>query len=125
MVLKKDLQAIRACKSAMSEAEQKYYRENFGSYPPPMPDSITNQIWQHHMRPWKEGSGNRAGQMTEKEEAALLRLLLHGEISSGNDRPKHEHTEGQLQLSQDTLSSKTMKTMMSLSAYTDLIHYLQ
>lgn len=75
MVLKKDLQAIRACKSAMSEAEQKYYRENFGSYPPPMPDSITNQIWQRHMQPWKEGSGNRAGQMTEKEESALLEKI--------------------------------------------------
>lgn len=40
--LKADLQVISSFNKNMTDAEKKYYAINFGHYPPPIPDSITN-----------------------------------------------------------------------------------
>lgn len=74
--LKQDLKDIKSCKDAMNEEEKKYYRRNYGSYPPPMPNSLTNKIWQKHMNPWKEGAGNRVDDMSEKEKKDLHEKLM-------------------------------------------------
>ncbi len=69
--LKRDLQIISSFYKGMTNEEKKYYEKNLGHYPPPIPDSITNILWQKHMRPWTPGSGNLVVDMSEEKKKKL------------------------------------------------------
>jgi hypothetical protein len=69
--LKADLQVISSFNKNMTDDEKEYYAINFGHYPPPIPDSITNILWQKHMRPWTPKSGNLAIEMSEDAKKKL------------------------------------------------------
>lgn len=64
--LKADLQIIASFNKNMPADEKRYYAINFEHYPPPNPNSITNILWQKHMRPWTPKSGNLAIEMPEE-----------------------------------------------------------
>jgi hypothetical protein len=69
--LKADLQAISSFNKNMTAAEKTYYAIHFGHYPPPMLDSITNILWQKHMRPWTPRSGNLVLEMSDETKKRL------------------------------------------------------
>jgi len=71
-VLKKDLKWLYEEWEGLTEAEREQRAYDYGSYPPPNPDSITHQLWVKYMRPWQPRSGNRAIRMTKEEEEKLL-----------------------------------------------------
>ena len=48
--LRADLKVISSFNDNMTDDEKKYYAINFGNYPPPIPESITNILWQKHMK---------------------------------------------------------------------------
>jgi len=73
--LKADLQAISSFNKNMTDDEKKYYAINFGHYPPPIPDSITNILWQKHMRPWTPKSGNLAIEMPEETKKKMAERI--------------------------------------------------
>ncbi|MFC2165903.1 hypothetical protein ACFLT2_13025 [Acidobacteriota bacterium] len=69
--LKADLKVISSFNDNMTDDEKKYYAINFGHYPPPIPESITNILWQKHMRPWTPKSGNLAIEMSEETKKEM------------------------------------------------------
>ncbi|MFX1536940.1 MAG: hypothetical protein ACFFDI_22200, partial [Promethearchaeota archaeon] len=73
--LKKDLGVISSCYKNMTKKEKVYYEKNFGHYPPPIQNSITNKLWQKHMRPWSPGSGNLAIDMPEKRKKKMAEKI--------------------------------------------------
>lgn len=73
--LKKDLGVIASCHEKMTEKEKLDFERDFGSYPPPILNSCTVEIWRKHMAPWKPGSGNRAAGRTPEENAKVLEEL--------------------------------------------------
>lgn len=73
--LKGDLRRLRDEWNGLSEAEKEQRSYDYGSHPPPNEDSVTYMMWKKHMKPWKPGSGNRAGRMTEEEQADLMEKL--------------------------------------------------
>ncbi len=71
-----DLRVISSFNNNMTDDEKKYYEINFGHYPPPIPDSITNILWQKHMRPWAPKSGNLVKEMSEDVRNRLAEELI-------------------------------------------------
>lgn len=73
--LRKDLGVISSCYRKMTKKEKAYYEKNFGHYPPPIQDSITNKLWQKHMRPWTPRSGNLAIDMPEEKKKKMAEKI--------------------------------------------------
>lgn len=73
--LRSDLHNIFLCYLNMTADEKLYYEKEFGSYPPPMQESITVDLWRKHMRPWTPGSGNLAIDMTNEEKKRLSKRI--------------------------------------------------
>jgi hypothetical protein len=71
-VLKSDLKWLNEEWAGLTEAERGQRAYDYGSYPPPNPDSVTYQLWVKYMRPWGPGSGNRAIRMSKQEEEKIL-----------------------------------------------------
>ncbi len=73
--LKKDLNRLVTEWDSLSEEQRTKRACDYGSYPPPNPDSVTHQLWVKHGGPWQPGSGNRALNMTEEESKKLMEQL--------------------------------------------------
>lgn len=73
--LKGDLHWLSMEWDTLSEEEKLDRAYNYGSYPPVNPESVTYQLWQKHMKPWKPGSGNKAVKMTKEEQDRLITQL--------------------------------------------------
>lgn len=65
--LKEDLAQLASFYEALDPLERKFFDRQFGSYPPPMKESLTHQLWKRCMRSWSLDSGNRAVRLTEDE----------------------------------------------------------
>jgi hypothetical protein len=78
-ILKSDLGILADCHAKMNEVERHWYMVNFGDRPPPIQNSITNDVWKQFARPWEMGSGNRVLDMTEDEKAKILKELRESE----------------------------------------------
>ena len=86
--LKEDLKEISSFNKNMTKDEQRYYAVNFGHYPPPIPNSITNILWQKHMRPRTPKSGNLSIEMSENKKKKLV-----DKINSMIDADKKGHVK--------------------------------
>ena len=73
--LKADLCSMADYYDGLSKEESRERELEYGSYPPSNDNSITDQLWKKHMRPWKPGSGNRAVNMTKEEHKKILDQL--------------------------------------------------
>lgn len=70
--LKPDLDQIASFHGNLSEPDRLAYAREFGHYPPPIPNSITQEAWVRHMRPWTPGSGNQAIGMSTEEQKKII-----------------------------------------------------
>lgn len=73
--LKQDIRRIQSCLTNMTPEDHRHYEIHYGSYPPPMTESIICEIWERHMRPWQPNSGNQALVKTAEENQATLEYL--------------------------------------------------
>jgi hypothetical protein len=69
--LKEDLVKISAHFEAMTPEGLAKYREDFGSYPPELPNSLTEVTWKQRMRP-RPPKGQHSIKLSKEEEKALL-----------------------------------------------------
>jgi hypothetical protein len=70
--LKKDLNQIASFHASLSPDDALAFEREFGSYPPPIPGSLTRDLWIRQMRPWTPGSGNRAIGMSPERQKELI-----------------------------------------------------
>ena len=70
--LKTDLKNIASCLESMTPDEKRYYVRHFGSRPPPLLESITVSLWNRYCGHWHENSGNRANDISEKEQKKII-----------------------------------------------------
>ena len=64
--------ALETCRKLVQPSEYAY---EYGSYPPPNPDSVTNKLWHRYMKPWKPDSGNVALGMTKEQEDEIVKKV--------------------------------------------------
>ena len=76
--LKKDLKVISDCHASMSATDRKWYIRNFGNRPPPIRESLTVQLWETFIGPWKMGSGNRAADIPPEDHKRIIEQLEAG-----------------------------------------------
>jgi len=70
--LKSDLKWLSEEWDSLDE-DQKIQRKNdYGNYPPNNHKSITSQLWEKHMKPWKPGMGNLLAKMTKVKQQRLV-----------------------------------------------------
>lgn len=80
--LKADLGNIAKYMGALTKDQWVEYDRNYGSYPPPVQNSLTCKIFEKHFGPRSKSFGNRAYDMSAAEEAALMARIKELETRS-------------------------------------------
>jgi hypothetical protein len=74
-VLKEDLNWLATEWETLGEQEKRDRVHVYGNYPPVDPESVTYELWQKHMKPWKPGSADLAFEMPEEEMQRIIRKM--------------------------------------------------